>query len=44
MEIGSHAIFEIDRLANVDDHPFGIAIDITARLGWERGEDALNFF
>lgn len=44
VEIRAHAIFEVDRLTNVDDGSFVVAIDIASRLGRESGKDSLNLF
>ena len=44
MEVRAHAILEIDRLSDVDDRPFNVAIDVAPWLGWEGGKDALNLF
>ena len=41
VEITPHAVFQINRLADVDDRPFGIAIQITARLGGQGDKNAL---
>jgi hypothetical protein len=42
VEIGPHAILEIDSFAHVNHIAGRVAIDITARLGRERGKDALK--
>ena len=43
VEITPHTVLQIDRLADVDDCPLGVAIDITARLGGQCGKNALQF-
>ncbi len=44
VEVGAHAVLQTDRLADVNDRPLGIFHQVTARLGWKRGEDTLEFF
>ena len=44
VKIGTHTVLEIDRLADINNRPLFIAIEIAARLGWESGKYALNFF
>lgn len=44
VEIRPHAILEVDRLSDVDDRPFNVAIDVAPWLGWEGGKDALKLF
>jgi len=43
VEVGTHAVPQTDGFANVNNCPFGIAVDITTWLGRQRGKDALQF-
>jgi len=44
MEIGAHAVLEIDRLANINDFPLGVFHDIATRLIRECGEGVFDVF
>ena len=44
VEVGAHAILEINRLTDVNNRPFFVVVDVATGLGWEGGKNTLNFF
>ena len=44
VEVGTDAVPQVDRFANINDRPFRVLHDVHARLGREGGKDALDLF